>query len=189
MTALRDIRRETFCHVYVENKGNGVQAAIAAGYSIPGAGVAATRLLKQPEVQKRIEELRAEAKADRQIIQRVNREWVVARMVEEAERATKSSDRIRALQLVGIELGAFTERRMEIQSPVEGLSADQLLAIVELAEQLQGSTAQPVAKSLPNAIAPRPMIEGDVTEDADHDVDQDAELPGPVAEPNNDIDS
>jgi phage terminase small subunit len=49
-------RREIFINTYLTNGNNGLQAAIAAGYSVKGAGVQAYRLLKEPQVQKIISE-------------------------------------------------------------------------------------------------------------------------------------
>jgi len=137
MTTLLDPRMETFCHIYLSNQGNGRAAAIDSGYAIVSASVQANRLLKRPDVLARIEELRNKQKTDKDVVRRVNREWVVARMIEEAEKAERSGDRIKALHYVGIELGAFVERKMEIQNPLDGLTADQLLALLRVAEDMQ----------------------------------------------------
>lgn len=56
-------KQERFCREYMVDR-NGTQAAIRAGYGEAGAGVAACRMLKKPNVLARVRELQAE-EADR----------------------------------------------------------------------------------------------------------------------------
>lgn len=56
-------KQEKFCREYMVDR-NGTQAAIRAGYGEAGAGVAACRMLKKPNVLARVRELQAE-EADR----------------------------------------------------------------------------------------------------------------------------
>ena len=49
------LKEQAFVEVYIANKGNGTQAAIAAGYSARSAYTLASRLLKKVEVKSAIE--------------------------------------------------------------------------------------------------------------------------------------
>lgn len=53
-------KQQEFVRAYVENSGNGTQAAIRAGYAPDSAHVAASNLLKNPKVQEALKKLRAE---------------------------------------------------------------------------------------------------------------------------------
>ncbi len=48
-------RRKLFIEAYVSNSGNGVQAAIKAGFSPRGAAVQSTRMLKEPNIRAEID--------------------------------------------------------------------------------------------------------------------------------------
>ena len=52
-------KQERFCMEYLIDR-NGTQAAIRAGYGEKGAGVAACRMLKKPNILARVRELQAE---------------------------------------------------------------------------------------------------------------------------------
>lgn len=69
-------REITFCQNYVDNLGNGRQAAIDAGYGEAGAAVRACNLLKNMDVQLLIAKLEAE----RSESQRCDRERVILEM-------------------------------------------------------------------------------------------------------------
>lgn len=53
-------RQEKFCQEYIEH-GNGIQAAINAGYSEQSAAMIASENLRKPNIAKRIKELRDKA--------------------------------------------------------------------------------------------------------------------------------
>jgi phage terminase small subunit len=55
-----NIQQRIFCLEYIRNGFNGLQAAIAAGYSPNGAGTRANNLLQVPEIQKLIASLKNE---------------------------------------------------------------------------------------------------------------------------------
>jgi len=173
MAILLDQRKENFCHLYLNNGGSARAAAIDAGYAIASAHNQGSKLLKNPEIQDRLRELQKAAQADTEIIKRVNREWVMSRMVVEAEKASRSGDRIRALHLVGMEMGLFTERKMEITNPLDGLTADQLLALLRVAEDMQrqaGIEHQPKPSSTMIAHTPEPEYIEAETIPSDDDV-------------------
>ena len=54
-------RQEAFCQAYVANGGNGTQAAIDAEYSVAGASVQASRMLRNAKVIARVRELQRQA--------------------------------------------------------------------------------------------------------------------------------
>lgn len=130
---------------------SGAEAYRSAGYSANAnaAAVAATRLLKDPNVRARVNELLAErekthAQASAKAVERValTKEWVLAKLIENAERALQSrpvrlpsGDEVpgeykyegsvanRALELLGKELGMFIDRK-EQGAPGEFASLD-----------------------------------------------------------------
>lgn len=57
MPKLENPRHELFCREFVRLNGHGTKAAIAAGFAKAGAHVTASRLLKNPKIAARIEEL------------------------------------------------------------------------------------------------------------------------------------
>ncbi len=66
-----------------------------------------------------------------QVGQQPTREWVLAELALNVEEAKAKGDRAainRSLELIGREIGMFVERKVDIRSPLEGLSADQLMA-------------------------------------------------------------
>lgn len=73
-------KQEMFCKEYLIDL-NATQAAIRAGYSEATAGQASCRLLKNVKVEREIERLKAERSDKLQI----NAEWVLNRLVEEAD--------------------------------------------------------------------------------------------------------
>jgi hypothetical protein len=70
---------------------------------------------------------------------RVDRQWVMDSIVRNVENALAANDRgaaNRGLELLGREFGLFTERKIELSSPLEGLTAEQLLSLLGAAEAL-----------------------------------------------------
>ncbi len=85
---------------------NATQAAIRAGYSKATAAAQASRLLTNANVAETI----AAAQAKQAERAEIDTAWVIARLVEEAQNADKSSTRVRALELLGKHLGMFSDR-------------------------------------------------------------------------------
>ena len=54
-------KEKLFCFVYINNKGNGTQAAIEAGYSERSAHVTASRMLNKANIKAEIERLNGKA--------------------------------------------------------------------------------------------------------------------------------
>ena len=89
--------------------GNATRAAIAAGYSERTARQAGARLLTKVNIQKAI----ASAKAARSERVQVTQDYVISRLVIEAERegdGSSHSARVSALEKLGKHLGMFTDR-------------------------------------------------------------------------------
>ena len=132
---------ETFAQAMARGV-NQTNSALEAGYSDVSAHVRGCELAKKPAVKARIEELRR--KADKLAVQAVacDREWVLRELVAtyEAARAAKNQTAAnRALELIGKEQGMFIDRKMDVKSPLEALSTQQLqqlMAVVSDAEAL-----------------------------------------------------
>lgn len=75
-------RQRRFCEEWVIDF-NGTRAAIAAGYAVDSAGVAASRLLKEPRIQEYISYLQA----NQSITSKVTKEYVLNAITEVLERA------------------------------------------------------------------------------------------------------
>lgn len=122
--------------------GNGTRAAIEAGYSpggnSNGAASRAVELLRRPLVKARIAELHSVVARLSLKAVSVDRAWVLKMLIENAESAVKAEDRPsanRALELVGKELGMFIDRKMDVKSPLDALTAQELTALVELIDR------------------------------------------------------
>lgn len=162
MPRLKIEKQEAFAQAYAIHRKQGV-AAVAAGYSKLGAHVAGSRLMSKPHVQQRVDELIAQADKKKLAAVTADRAWVLKMLVQNAEDAVEAKDRSaanRALELVGKELGMFVERKMDLKSPLDGLSAEELLAIVRLAEQVDRGDPLPVAN--PDSLS-RPLEMIDVS--------------------------
>jgi phage terminase small subunit len=98
-------RQSMFVNEYALDN-NATQAAIRAGYSKATAAAQASRLLTNANVAETI----AAAQAKQAERAEIDTAWVIARLVEEAQNADKSSTRVRALELLGKHLGMFSDR-------------------------------------------------------------------------------
>ena len=166
MAALKNQKQEAFCFaVAMGTKGS--IAARDAGYSHPD--VAGSKLLRQPAVRGRIAELGGliDAQKVKTIIKiaEPTRAWVMAELCENVGKAKEANDRgavNKGLELVGRELGMFVQRSMVIESPLQRLPADRLLALLALVEEATGF--EQVTKAAPRLPEPEPelvTIEGD----------------------------
>ena len=125
MTELNE-RQRRFVDEYLVDL-NATQAAIRAGYSEKTSYSQAHDLLKKPEIQARIAELRA-AQVERT---QLDADYVLAGLRREAETGLHSGEpntaRIRALELIGKHQGMFVDRA-EVGAPGDftGLSDEEL---------------------------------------------------------------
>ena len=100
-------RQRKFCEQYVEC-GVGKQAAVEAGYKESGAVFRASRLLKMPEVQIYIGELRAEIAERNQVTQDEVIE-IFRSSAEGARDAKQYGPRVRAGEMLGKSIGMFKD--------------------------------------------------------------------------------
>lgn len=145
-----------FCEAYAETP-NGAQAAIAAGYAKGSAKITASRLLTNANVKARIAELRSE----QQRRTAITADWVIERLVQNADRAMQAvpvldnqgmptgeykyegSVANRALELIGKHYGMFTDKlKIEVVDVTE-LSDEDLLAITSAQGVGRGGEAGP----------------------------------------------
>lgn len=102
-------KQHRFCVEYLKDR-NGKAAAIRAGYSPNAAAQQAYELLK-------LEKVRAVVDAEQQDSLdrcRLDRDWVLQQLKNEATTAETDGARVRALELLGKELGMFVEKK-EVQ--------------------------------------------------------------------------
>lgn len=85
MAALKNERHERFCQEYLVDL-NATRAAIRTGYSKKTAGQIGHELLKRPDVQERI----AELKAERSERTKIDADWVLAQAVKVHERCMQA---------------------------------------------------------------------------------------------------
>ena len=127
MPILRNPRHEQFAQLVVSGKTPSA-AYVYAGFSKAGASASATRLLKSANVRARVEELQATVSQAAITRASVDRQYVVAALKENAERAlqrepvrdsrgNETGEYVyagavanRALELLGKELGMFVDR-------------------------------------------------------------------------------
>ena len=135
MPSLQNTRHEAFAQGLAKGLGNS-EAYRKAGYdSAPGAAaVSANRLLKDANIRSRIDEIRAEAdEMDREATAKacealsIDKQWVMSRLVENANRAMQAVEirnqdggtgeykydgavANRSLELLGKELGMFKDK-------------------------------------------------------------------------------
>jgi len=152
-------RLEAFCDAVARGM-SGTQAAIAAGYSERRASATAAELRRRPEVLERIESLKERYVAARVEKVTVTGEWVMQELAELAMRSKELNDRptlARTLEILARANGLFIERRMEVRSPLENLSAHQLQRMLKVVQAIQdGSISLPT----PHREAATEPIEG-----------------------------
>lgn len=111
MSVLENPRHEAFAQALA--KGNTAdEAYIQAGYAENRGN--ATRLKANESIQRRVAELQGMA-ADRVV---VDREWVLAKLIENAKNTQESNPAAsnKALELIGKELGMFVDRSENINT-------------------------------------------------------------------------
>ena len=132
-------RLEAFCDAVARGM-SGTQAAITAGYSERRASATAAELRRRPDVLARIEELKERYVAARVDKVTVTGEWVMQELAELAVRAKELNDRptlARTLEILARANGLFIERRMEVRSPLESMSAHQLQRMLTLLQAVE----------------------------------------------------
>lgn len=110
MPVLSNQKHEAYAQALAKGK-SATEAMREAGYSDPRNS---SRLTKNDEISARVAELQGMA-ADRVV---VDREWVLAKLIENAKDTQKSNPAAsnKALELIGKELGMFVERSENINT-------------------------------------------------------------------------
>lgn len=130
------LKQATFAAEYVAKNGNGLRAAIAAGYSPNGAHVTAHRLLKKSTVKRRIERLvrKHEISAERVLTRLDN-------LSAKAEEAGNYPAAVRAEELIGKSLGMWVDRSVSVNLDLTG---EHIAAVRALAaRRIQKNTTRP----------------------------------------------
>ena len=149
--------REQFC-LFVAQGHVPTVAARNAGYKWPEK--VSSQMMAQGAVKRRIAEMseRVDVEKAKDIVRVASptREWVLRELMGNVETAKLASDRgavNKGLELVGREIGMFVARTMAIESPLQRLPADKLLALLAIVEEAVGN--EQVTKAEPAApIAP-----------------------------------
>ena len=134
-------RRARFVAEYLVDL-NATQAAIRAGYSPHTARQQGSRLLTDVDIS------RAIAQGQRELAERTqaNETFIVAELVEIATNGEKTSDRIRALELLGKRIGMWTpqesvEDSIPDTSALKDWTVAQLVAGIEVMKREEQRTA------------------------------------------------
>lgn len=160
---LSNYRAEMLAQGYVLH-GVKVKAAIEAGYAPSGAASRAGVLMQQQEVKDRIDFLAKKRAESFQEKKELTRQWCIDRMKDLADEALKNREKaiaIKALEMLGREVGAFVERKsIEVNSPLDGLSAVALRSLVDRLTSEPTKTIE--ATSFDAAVTPivTPAIDG-----------------------------
>ena len=126
-------KQKVFAREYV-NTGKVRASAEAAGYSTgPSAAAMGSRLLKYESVQAEITRLHNLHHAE----EKIDRLYVLNGLYELAENATRDSDRIRALELLGKTLRMFVDHVTHDITQLEEFTLDQLRSLREM-PQIEG---------------------------------------------------
>lgn len=88
MTELKE-RQEKFCQAYLINK-NATKSAIAAGYSEKSAHNQGYRLLQEPAIQRRLEELEEEYSTDVDVVAELEKQYEQAKANGNGQTALKA---------------------------------------------------------------------------------------------------
>ena len=171
-TKTRSPMREQFCLLVAQ--GNlPVPAARQAGYRSPGKQ--GSQMMAQPAVQRRIAEMaeRIDIEKAKDIVRVTapTREWVLRELMDNVGTAKLAHDRgavNKGLELVGKEIGMFVARTMAIESPLQRLPADRLLALLAIVEEAVGNEQTTVAAidAQPQRVIPL-TIEGETEPEED----------------------
>ncbi|WKV16985.1 terminase small subunit [Microcystis phage MJing1] len=162
MPMLANSRYEAVAQGLARGKSQ-TQAALDAGYSMGSAAGQGCRIAARPEVQARIMELREKLEEQRSTalakVEMPTRKKVLEELVQAQDAAKQQGNlqaQLRALELLGKELGMFIQRsEVRVESPLEGLNAGDLAGLLAALRQgdveVVESTAEEVLDADPLA--------------------------------------
>lgn len=124
--------------------------AYAAGYGDQGQRRSIHTNAARLVASDRFNDALAEAEAARRTANEATEGWIVAKLVESVDQASRHSDRIRALDLLGRRLGLWSEREAEAEavpdtSAVRSMTVPQLAAALALLRGEPGPTVDVAA--------------------------------------------
>jgi phage terminase small subunit len=132
-----DPREDLFCSNYTavgtETFNHKEKSALAAGYAEASAGNQATKLLRRPEIQQRLDELKAENRKRNN----VSTDSVVENLTHDRDMARAKGDwqaAIRADELIGKTLGCFTDVQVIDEPERRELSEREAEEVTQLAK-------------------------------------------------------
>lgn len=126
-------KQERFCREYIIDL-NATQAAIRAGYSEKTAAEQGVRLLRNVKVKEKIQYLQRKLTKRVEITQENIVNELASIGFAEPSKYVRTTDKIKALELLGKHLGIFTEK-MQIEgdiktdNPYKNLTTDDLLKL------------------------------------------------------------
>lgn len=151
-------KQEAFCREYVTNGGNATQAAISAGYSTDTARSIACENLTKPDIELRIQAIRAELGKSTGITV----EYILNGLKENFERSMQYREVTdkegngtgefvyrgdvanRSLEMMGKHIGMWKDK-VEVTgkdgTPIEGSPADRLATVVALLDRARARTS------------------------------------------------
>ena len=136
MAELQNPRHEQFCQL-ISAGHSPARAYVAVGYSEKTAYTSGPRLLKTPTVGARVAELQQTVALSAANRAAIDRDWVLSGLRRVAENGASESARVRALELVGKELGMFAERpAVPWDGDFATLTTEQLEKVVEQLAEL-----------------------------------------------------
>lgn len=116
------LKQQRFVDEYIIS-GNATQAAIKAGYSEKTAAVTATENLRKPNIKAELDRRNAEIQSAKtmdmqEVMERLaamgrgeTTEETVTNKGEVIETATRNSDKLKAMELIGKRFGAWTDKK------------------------------------------------------------------------------
>lgn len=173
MPVLKNARYEQFAQALA--KGSDLTSAyVLVGYKKSYQN--ASRLAQHDEVRTRVNEIltrkdegliRAETRAVNAAA--VNDKWIMQRLVSEAETAKFASERIKALELVGKQLGMFVNRT-EVGEPGSFDNLDSTQAILDQVRKELGAEYANAMSALLEARRPKVIEHQQSESDKDSDI-------------------
>ena len=126
-------KQKAFCDYYIENGGNGTEAAIKAGYSEKTAAEMSSENLRKPNIIFYLKERNKQVESSRILsMQEIQQFWSDT-IVDELR---EFKDRLKASELLGRSKGGFIDKvshtgNVNVSNPLQGLSTEELKALLE----------------------------------------------------------
>lgn len=132
MAILKNVRQEAFAQ-HIARGTTQTEAAKLAGYSEKSARIQGSQLLTNPNIRSRIDELRNRASEKTTDAIAISKGWVLEKLRENAESGMAEGQRtpaIRALELIGKELGMFVDRKQISVEDLRKMPTEELVRLL-----------------------------------------------------------